>query len=99
MNQENYIIRHALLELRVAVAKDFKTKKGDTKLGAVYFIQNCNLSIEKKLHYLDEETDKEEFKQLFEQKRIYVFANPNEVINISETTVKEWNEVIVPVTN
>lgn len=88
------MIRHAFIELRRAVADDFKTKDGKALFGAVYFVQNCDLSIGPKIHYLNDDTNKDEFKGLFNDGRIFVFANPNEVINVDEVTVKEWNEVV-----
>ena len=91
------MIRHALIELRRAIAMDFKDKNKCTKYGAVYFIQNPDLSISRKINYLIPETNKVDFKNLFEAGRIFTFANPDEVLKVSEVTVKEWNEVFEPV--
>jgi hypothetical protein len=91
------MIRHAFLALRPATADDFKDKDGNTLYGAVYFIQNCNLTICKKLNYMQLSTNKVEFKELFNEERIFVFANPDEVVNVDECTVEDWNEIHVPV--
>lgn len=90
------MIRHAFFAIRPATAEDFKDKDGNTLYGAVYFIQNCNLTIDKKLNYMQLTTNKIEFKGLFNENRIFVFANPNEVINVDECTVEDWNEVFIP---
>ena len=92
------MIRHALLELRQAVADDFKDQNNYPLYGAVFFIQNCNLSIDKKIYYLMPETNKVEFRELFQAGRIFTFANPGEVLKVSEMTIKEWNEEFAPVT-
>lgn len=91
------MIRHAFLPLRPATADDFKDNNGNTLYGAVYFVQNCNLTICKKLNYMQLATNKVEFKELFNDGRIFVFANPDEVLKIDECTVEAWNEIIVPV--
>lgn len=86
------MIRHILLDLRTAIAKDFKDANNCTLYGAVYFVQNCDLSISKTIHYLMPETNKVEFKALFDDGRIFTFAKPDEAVNVSEITVKEWNQ-------
>lgn len=90
------MIRHVFFPIRLATANDFKTTDGKAFLGKVYFIQNYDLTIDKKLHYLNEQTDKELFKALFNENRIFVFENPNEVIKVDECTLQEWNEVFPP---
>jgi hypothetical protein len=86
------MIRHAFLELRTAIASDFNDN-GKMKLNAIYFEQNADGSIQNKIRYLNNETDKTNFKMLFDNKQIFVFVNPDEVINIDETTILEWNEL------
>lgn len=86
------MIRHVFLEIRESIAEDFRDSNGYPLYGAAYFIQNADLSISKKINYLLPETNKVEFKQLFADGRIYVFANPNEVINVDQCTILEWNE-------
>ena len=90
------MIRLVLMDLRLAVATDFKDANGNTKFGTVYFIQNCNLSIEPKIYYLMPETNKVEFKELFNEDRIYTFANPQRPKSIWQQTIREWNEEFPP---
>jgi len=90
------MIRHVFFPIRLATANDFKTTDGKAFLGKVYFVQNCDLTIDKQLHYLNEQTDKELFKALFDEHRIFVFENPNEVLKVDECTLAEWNEVFPP---
>ena len=90
--------RYALIKLREATADDFKNSEGKSKIGAVYFCKNSNGIIEKKINYisLEHETNKivnQEFKQLFEAKQIYVFANPNEAENVSVMDYRELDVV------
>lgn len=85
--------RHALIELRPALAEDFKDANGYPLYGAVYFIQNCNLTIDTTINYLQPETNKVDFKELFNANRIFVFAKPSEVIKISEETIVEYNQI------
>lgn len=87
------MIRHALIELRPAVAEDFKDANGYVLYGAVFFIQNCNLSIDNTINYLQPETNKVTFKELFNDKRIFVFAKPTEVLKVSEETIVEYNKL------
>ncbi len=42
------------------------------------------------------ETNKVEFKALFDDGRIFTFANPGEVHNVSEVTLHEWNQEFAP---
>jgi len=93
------MIRHAFVELRTAEAKDFKDANGYPLYGAVYFVQNCNLSIKPKINYLQPETNKVDFKALFDDGRIFVFANPDEVIKVSQETLVEWNQKFEPSIN
>ena len=83
------MIRHAFLELRPAIASDFNDN-GSMKIGAVYFEQSCNGSIQKQIKYLNQQTDKAVFKQLFDNHQIFVFVNPGEAINIDEETIVEY---------
>lgn len=85
--------RHAFIELRIATADDFKTPQNQPKWNAVYFQQSCTGMIEKKLHYLTPETDKETFKELFEHNQIWVFATPDEVAKMCVN--EEELEVII----
>lgn len=70
--------RHALIELRQAVADDFKTKAGLPNWGIVFFKQSCTGTIERKVNYLSQENANDEFKELFEAGQIWVMQNPNE---------------------
>ena len=70
--------RHALLELRTAVAGDFTNSYGNKKIGAVYLVQSSTGIIETKIHYLTELTNMVEFKELYNCGQIYVFASPSE---------------------
>ncbi len=70
--------RHALLELRTAVAGDFTNSYGHKKIGAVYMVQSCTGEIETRIHYLTELTNMVEFKELYNCGQIYVFATPSE---------------------
>lgn len=74
--------RYALIKLRVATADDFKNSDGKTKFNAVYLQQSITGAIERNIHYITPEMDKETFKELFEASQIYVFANANEVERI-----------------
>lgn len=87
-------IRHAFLALRKAVAKDFTTVDNKPLFGAIYFCMNSKGNIENKINYLQPEIDLQTFKTLFDNGQIFVFENPNEVINIDEQTIVEYNEVI-----
>ena len=75
-------MHHALIQLRIANADDFKTEAGQPKWNAVYFIQCATGMIERKAHYLTEASDKAEFKRLFDTGQIWVFGNPDEVTSI-----------------
>ena len=87
------MIRHALIELRPAVAEDFKDANGYPLYGAVFFVQKCNLSMDTTINYLQPETNKVTFKELFNDNRIFVFAKPNEVLKMCEETIVEYNQL------
>jgi hypothetical protein len=72
--------RHILLKLRIAVADDFKTNTGQTKVGAVFFKQSATGIIERKICYLNDDCNKIEFKELFNAGQIFVFDNPDEIV-------------------
>jgi hypothetical protein len=71
--------RHILLKLRTATADDFKTISGQTKVGAVFFRQSATGMIERKICYLNDDCNKQEFKELFNAGQIFVFDNPDEI--------------------
>lgn len=73
--------RMALIDLRPAVASDF-TINGLPKWGAVYFQQSATGVIERNILYLQPETDKTQFKLLFDQGQIWVFKNASEVVKM-----------------
>ena len=77
------ITRYALVKLRTAVKEDFSNPDGSKKTGTIFFKQSYTGAIETKVHVFDHETDIIDFKNLYANNQIYVFANP---CNVESTT-------------
>lgn len=71
--------RHTLLKLRVAISNDFKTKSGETKVGTLFFKQSFTGEIEQNIFYLNDDCNKDEFKELFNASQIFVLDNPTKI--------------------
>ena len=58
--------------LRLAIANDFKTFDGKRKIGMMYFLQSAHGHIETTPHFLNDDTNVSDFKNLFNHNQIYV---------------------------
>lgn len=63
------------LNLRIATANDFKTNSGEKKAGALYFQKNSKGDIEPYPLVLNEDTELQNFKNLFNNNQIFVPYN------------------------
>lgn len=78
------MIRHVLLQLRQATADDFKTENQLPRWGVAFFKQSNTGTIERNVHYLNQENANTEFKELFEAGQIWVMQNANEAVATCE---------------
>jgi hypothetical protein len=74
--------RHVLIQLRVAVVSDFANEDNSKKIGAPYFEQASSRVIQPVVKYFTNETDIDQFKNLFNAGQIYVMKTPNEVKSV-----------------
>ena len=84
------VIRHVLLQLKKAVASDFK-KEGKYLVNVPFFYQDYQGVISPTIHYLNQDNVPDFFKDAFNEGRIYTLVDPNEVLKVCEETFVEWN--------
>ena len=63
------------LMLRPATAADFNTRDGKPKTGMMFFYQSSNGHIETTPHFLNDDTNLIDFKNLFNHGQVYVAKN------------------------